>query len=631
MEPYEPQMLSPQEDVAPDDGDDWFREQLQDQLDRCSAAWSVVEDEQAPPAPNTLTALVEERLMVRKPVTLMPWEIEGWNFIFGGVDDSVEIGDFSEVGIHDALSLHVKEPAGAPSSNSQFARQRLRIARMVQCEDHLRWMSLLKFRNLVLADPSITALGQSLLDKSGLMAMESEISATFRDVFSGKSTATLAKRSGALWRYAQWITQQGMGNPLAYTEEKVYRYVQHLEGGPATSAESFLQAVRFSIHLLGVRGATMERVISARVKGCAGRQFASKKPLKQAVPLSRRMVEALEKEAAKGDIRSYVTLVAGHLTFCLHACSRFSDSLHIEELTVTTHGNICLVESSTRRHKTATTKEKKSRFLPLNCLGIGLGLLHWASQWIKSREFWGITERSDTALPAYSEVDCKLLSRSLTTGEATLYLREILTNHNCLMSEVETVTTHSLKVTLLSWAAQSARISFHDRMLMGHHIPKGDMSVLVYSREESLRLLAQTHGLLQLIRDGIMDPDRPRVQKLAKLLKRKRDEPVSDSSSDNSSDSSGSEDEDCDVEDCELDEEACLGLSAAEPPADQLDLSGVRIHKLSGVAHSLDGDDKFHCGRKLTSNYLEMDPTWELQTLPVCLQCQRSMWNSGRV
>ena len=102
MEPYEPQMLSPQEDVVPDDGDDWFREQLQDQLDRCSAAWSVVEDEQAPPAPNTLTPLVEERLMVRKPVTLMPWEIEGWNFIFGGVDDSVEIGDFSEVGIHDA-------------------------------------------------------------------------------------------------------------------------------------------------------------------------------------------------------------------------------------------------------------------------------------------------------------------------------------------------------------------------------------------------------------------------------------------------------------------------------------------------------------------------------------------------
>ena len=81
-------------------------------------------------------------------------------------------------------------------------------------------------------------------------------------------------------------------------------------------------------------------------------------------------------------------------------------------------------------------------------------------------------------------------------------------------------------------------------MLMGHHIPKGDMSVLVYSREESLRLLAQTHGLLQLVRDGILDPDRPRALKLAKLLKRKRRELVSESSSDSSSDSSDSEDDD---------------------------------------------------------------------------------------
>ena len=630
MESLESPVLSPQEDVISKEEDDLFREQLVDQMDRCSTEWSVIEEEPNLSAPNTLTPLVEERLLARKPVTLMPWEIEGWNFIFGGVDDDVEIGGFSEVGIYDALSLHVKEPVGEPA-HSQFAKRRLRIAHLVQCEDHLRWMALLKFRNLVLAEPSVTALGQSLLDKSGRMMMESDISATFRDVFSGKATATLAKRASALWRYGQWIAKNGMGNPLSYTEEKVYRYVQHLDGGPATSADSFLQAVRFSIHLLGVRGVTMDAIISARVKGCAGRQFASKRPLKQAIPLSRQMVEALEKEAATGDIKDYITLVAGQLAFCLHACSRFSDSLHIEELTVTTYGNICLVETSTRKHKTATTKEKKSRFLPMSCLGIGLGLLNWAANWVKARDFWGIDVRSGTALPAYSEVDCKLITRPLTTGEATLYLREILTNQGCPSAEVESVTTHSLKVTILTWAAQSCRISFQDRMLMGHHIPKGDMSVLVYSREEMIRLLAQTHGLLQLIRDGVLDPDRPRVRKLAKLLKRKRDESVSESSAESSSDSSDSSDEDCDVEDCVVDERACMGLSAQEPPAEMLDVSSLRIHKLSGVAHSLDGDDKFACGRKLTANYMELDPTWELQTLPVCLQCQRSFWNSGNV
>ena len=190
----------------PDEEDALFREQLLDQMDKCSTEWSVIDEEPNVDAPNTLTPLVEEKLMSRKPVTFMPWEIEGWNFIFGGVDDDVEIGDFSEVGIYDALSLHVKEPVGNPS-HSKFAKQRLRIARLVQCEDHLRWMALLKFRNLVLAEPSVTPLGQSLLDKSGRMVMETEISS----VFAEKSTATLAKRASALWRYAQWVAKNGMG------------------------------------------------------------------------------------------------------------------------------------------------------------------------------------------------------------------------------------------------------------------------------------------------------------------------------------------------------------------------------------------------------------------------------------
>ena len=104
----------------------------------------------------------------------MPWEIEGWNFIFGGVDDNVEIGNFSEVVIYDALSLHVKGPAGEPSQ-SDFARKRLTIARLVEDPDHLRWLALLKFRNMV---PTQTVLGQCCLVSLGV------------DACSGKSTAT---------------------------------------------------------------------------------------------------------------------------------------------------------------------------------------------------------------------------------------------------------------------------------------------------------------------------------------------------------------------------------------------------------------------------------------------------------
>ena len=41
----EPQVLSPQEDVIQDEEDELFREQLLDQMDKCSTEWSVIEEE----------------------------------------------------------------------------------------------------------------------------------------------------------------------------------------------------------------------------------------------------------------------------------------------------------------------------------------------------------------------------------------------------------------------------------------------------------------------------------------------------------------------------------------------------------------------------------------------------------
>jgi len=156
-----------------------------------------------------------------------------------------------------------------------------------------------------------------------------------------------------------------------------------------------------------------------------------------------------------------------------------------------------------RKHKTAISAERKTRFLPLTALGFGLLEVSWAKNWMVCRATWKITAESPIALPAFSEVTGQLLSRALTTAEATMYLREILCLEGC-NREVQCMTSHSLKVTILTWAAQSCRISFRDGQLMGHHIPKGEASVLIYSREEALRLLSQVYGLLDLVRQGIL-------------------------------------------------------------------------------------------------------------------------------
>ena len=162
---------------------------------------------------------------------------------------------------------------------------------------------------------------------------------------------------------------------------------------------------------------------------------------------------------------------------------------------------------------------------------------------------------------------------------------------------------------------------------MGHHIPKGEASVLIYSREESLRLLSQLYGLLDLVRRGILEPDIPRVARLQKLVARNEgfgDSSSSETESDEISSSSEETDsEDCGSDGCMGDEETYMGLSQAEPPFEKIDVSGIRIHLLSGVTHSLDSDGRLSCGRKLSSNYKIPDERWEFHNLPVCAQCEQ--------
>ena len=123
--------------------------------------------------------------------------------------------------------------------------------------------------------------------------------------------------------------------------------------------------------------------------------------------------------------REYLTLVAGHLCFCLYACCRFGDSQALDNIQVSEGGPTVLVETSTRSYKTATSKEKKTTFLPLLALGLGLEKDEpWAYGWQEAREV--LPPGLEWALPAYSWSSGKFLNRPLSTGEASFCLREIL-------------------------------------------------------------------------------------------------------------------------------------------------------------------------------------------------------------
>ena len=85
---------------------------------------------------------------------------------------------------------------------------------------------------------------------------------------------------------------------------------------------------------------------------------------------------------------------------------------------------LALVEADTGRYKTGNTNERRTRLLPLLSLSQFFGVTSWAELWINLRSKYHLP--TSPALPAFSEVTNEWLSRPMSTGEANLYLQEML-------------------------------------------------------------------------------------------------------------------------------------------------------------------------------------------------------------
>ena len=170
----------------------------------------------------------------------------------------------------------------------------------------------------------------------------------------------------------------GILDPLSSSESNLYQYMQHLKvHGAATTANDFLQAWRFFHHAVGLKGSSIDEVVSARVSGAADSMFSTKRKLVQAVPLTTKMVLALEKIVLSGPYVHW-RLIAGHLLLCLGSSSRFADSLRLDNIVIDEYKGIYLIEASESQYKTAATRERKARLLPILCLGRFFAREAWA-------------------------------------------------------------------------------------------------------------------------------------------------------------------------------------------------------------------------------------------------------------
>lgn len=496
--------------------------------------------------------------------------------------------------------------AGAPEPHYQhasMAAQRLRLASLIKTDDQVRWEALRKLKMILLTVPSATRLGKLLISGANRLCGEAELSTSFCDAFSGKSTATLAKRSSSLWRFAQWLEANNLPPLVSASERHVYQYMEHLKiHGYPTTARSFLEALSFLHHVVGLTESSLNSIVSTRVKGAANNMLARKEPLKQSQPLKVKMVVALENIVEKGPYLHW-QLIAGHFLFCLGSCCRFADSIHLDSIVVSEANGLQLLEASSKIFKTGTTEEKRKRLLPLISCGSFFARQPWARNWMVLRMGAGFL--NDPSLPAFSEVTGRFLDRKMSTGEAVLFLREMLLGSGFPIEEVMQIGCHSLKTTLLAWSAMYGKMSLSDRRLLGHHLDPGSVSAVTYARDELTRLQVEVQMMLRAIRHKHFSPDESRVERVLRAL------PA------NSDSEAGSEDV------CDHDLQRANPLDSAKPRVGDIDpeLADCRVHRFSGVCHYMSDAFKFFCGRKVTRNYEILEAELDIQEMPFCTQC----------
>jgi len=546
-----------------------------------------------------------------------PWERNVAAKVFGYKE--LRSLDLPQIGCNVALAASAtSSEVETPTLDSSFAKKRLRLSSMIQSEDQVRWEALRKFKVMLTINPGNSFLGSTLAEKALLLRHEAEISSSFSDAFSGKSTGTLTKRASSCWRFVTWTIQQGHVDPLAVGEPVFYAYMNHLrDHGAPTTATTFIESWTFLFHMAGLKTQPLGMVLSPRVRGAAKDMYASKRKLVQAVPLTVKMVLALE-QAVQIAPYDHWKIIAGHLLFCFGASSRFSDSLHLDSLILSKDdkSGLLLVEADTGRYKTGNTNERRTRLLPLLSLGHFFSGQPWAETWIELRSKYKLP--TSPSLPAFSEVTNEWLHRPMSTGEACLYLQEIMTGSGFDFVDAQKLGCHSLKCTMLSWLAMGSYAGISDRRLAGHHLDPNNVSPVTYSRDELTRVLAIEQRMIRDIRKKKFKPDQPRVQRLADLIAAECDldeHPHVMVESD-----SGDDDPvETDLQIDDLPDQARVNF-------DDLTLNAVRncrIHRYSGVGHILDTDSKFRCGRKVTRNYHDIVAGTTLADIPICLQCTK--------
>ena len=468
--------------------------------------------------------------------------------------------------------------------------------------------------------------------------------ARIRHLCGLKSSGTILKRANSLLRYVAWhrsFYYQRQPFPFVPQEISEYIWEKFQDGVSYSSLSSFVEAVNFAIHVLGMPALTRGKpLVDQFTKGILDRAALQRPGRKQARPLTVQEVSYLESCLKNAEMNLFDRYAAGSFLFAIYARCRWSDMRAVNsfDFDVSTEENHVhgFLGFTTFNHKTASQVARHGLPLPLVAPIWGLEAPAWGLMWKKVAREAGVNFNEAFAgpvLPAPLK-NGTWGSRSVGSSEASKWLLALL---NKVSDNLETVSSHSLKCTTLSWLAKAGADEAH-RLVLGHH-SSGRGSLEIYSRDMLAAPLRTLEGVLRQIRVGALQPDRTRsgiIQKPTRDDCRDTDpqnsgteeRPGREASSSSSSSSTSSSDSDS--ADNESDAEDQIGHWAKLSQDNKHQQSwGIRTmyqHKLSKVVH-LEADSEkrqFECGIIASHEHEIVTQTLFLETRK-CKRCQKAV------
>ena len=202
----------------------------------------------------------------------------------------------STVGMRDFANNAGCETVEAVSTHTTCLGQTLKRAKLAACvvsPDDMRLRSLSMIKVMLCSDRSTTKLAATA--ESDLVG-PGALSKSIKDALTGKSTATIYKRTQAMFGLFTWNRAHGGGTGLDLTEANLYAYLCNMRDSNrgATSGESVLQAVRFFHAMFEFTDFHTDSCLSPGVRGVAKDMFLKKELLRQARALFVSEVRALE-------------------------------------------------------------------------------------------------------------------------------------------------------------------------------------------------------------------------------------------------------------------------------------------------------------------------------------------------